>query len=204
METYHLTAAQDNATGEYRQVGYMGFENEASRLFQFWLWAFITAVAAIIFYFLARNFGKLPESFHIGALEILIGVVVSAVTVVIHELLHSLVLRRYGARPEFKLSRNKVIATLTAPGYGFHRNTVILVALTPLVVLTCLALLGIWLSQGTTWVALFALIAVINAGAAITDLWMIAILLRYPSSAWTVDDQDGMRILMPADHLPEG
>ena len=87
----------------------------------------------------------------------------------------------------------------SALGYGLRRNTVILVALTPLVVLTCLALLGIWLVQGTNWVVLFALIAVVNAGAAISDLWVIAILLRYPSSAWTVDDKDGMRILMPMD-----
>jgi hypothetical protein len=197
METYRLTSAQDNVTGEYRQVGYMRMEDEASRFMQFWLWVFITAAAGLAFSFLARDFGKLPESFQIGTSEILIGIIVFVVTLVIHEGMHGLVLRSYGARPEFGLFRNKAIATITILGYGLRRNTVILVALTPLVVLTCLALLGIWLVQGTHWVALFALIAVVNAGAAITDLWVIAILLRYPSNAWTVDDKDGMRILMP-------
>lgn len=199
METYHLTSAQDNVTGEYRQVGYMRFEDEASRIMQFWLWVFITAAAAFVFFSLARNFGKLPESFRIGAPEIGIGIIIFVATPVIHESMHVLVMRRYGARPKFGLSRNKVIATITVPGYGFRRNTVILVALTPLAVLTCLALLGIWLVQGTNWVALFALIAVVNVGTAVTDLWMIAILLRYPSGAWTVDDKDGTRILMPME-----
>jgi membrane protein YdbS with pleckstrin-like domain len=199
METYHLTSAQDTVTGEYRQVGYMRMEDEVSRMMQFWLWVFITAAAAFVFSFLARNFGKLPESFQIGTSEIVIGVVAFVATLVIHEWMHGLILQRYGARPEFGLFRNKAIATITILGYGLRRNAVILVALTPLVVLTSLALLGIWLTQGTHWVALFALIAIVNAGAAITDLWVIAILLRYPSSAWTVDDKDGMRILMPME-----
>jgi membrane protein YdbS with pleckstrin-like domain len=186
-------------TGEYRQVGYMKMEDEVSKMMQFWLWVFITAVAAFVFSFLARNFGKLPESFQIGTSETAIGVVVFVATLVIHEWMHGLILRRYGARPEFRLFQNKAIATITIQGYGLRRNTLILVALTPLVVLTCLALLGIWLAQGTHWVALFALIAIVNAGATITDLWVIAILLRYPSSAWTVDDKDGMRILMPME-----
>ena len=200
MEPYHLTSAQDNVTGEYQQVGYMRMEDEVSRMMQFWLWVFITAAAGFGFSSLARSFGKLPESFRIGTSEIVIGVIVFVVTLVIHEWMHGLILRRYGARPEFGLFRNRAIATITILGYGLRRNTVILVALTPLVVLTCLALLGIWLLQGTNWAALFALIAIVNAGAAMTDLWVIAILLRYPSNAWTVDDKDGMRILMPMEN----
>lgn len=199
METYHLTSAQDNVTGEYRQVGYMRFEDEASRIMQFWLWALITAVAAFVFYFLARNLGKLPEGFQIGTLEIVIGIVVFVATLATHEWMHSLIMRWYGGQPKFGVTRNKVIATITAPGYGFRRNTVIWVALAPLIMLTCLALLGIWLVQGTYWVAVFSLIAITNAGSAVNDLWLIAILLRYPSSAWTVDDKDGMRILMPIE-----
>lgn len=200
METYHLTSGQDNVTGEFRLVGYMRMEDEVSKMMQFWLWAFITFVAAFVFFYLARNFGKLPESFQIGTTEIVIGVIGFIATLVIHEWTHGLLLRRYGARPEFRLFHNKAIATITIPEYGLRRNTLILVAFTPLVVLTCLALLGIWLVQGTHWVALFALMAIVNAGAAMTDLWMIVILLRYPSSAWTVDDQDGMHILLPMEN----
>lgn len=174
LETYHLTSAQDNLTGEFRQVGYMKFENEASRIMQFWFWAFIAIMATFVFYFLARVFGKLPEGFRIGTSEIVIGIIVIAATLVIHEWIHALTMRRYGARPEFGMSRNKVVATITAPGYGFRRNTVILVAL-------------------------FALIAVVNAASAVNDFWIIGFLLRYPNNAWAVDDKDGMRILMPKE-----
>jgi len=113
METYRLTSAQDNVTGEYRQVGYMRMENEVSRMMQFWLWVFITAAAGFGFSFLARNFGNLPESFQIGTSEIVLGVIMFVVTLVIHEGMHGLVLRRYGARPEFGLFRNRAIATIS-------------------------------------------------------------------------------------------
>lgn len=199
MEIYHLTSAQDNVTGEYRQVGYMKMKDEATKMMQFWLWVIITAAMAFVFFYLARNFGKLPETFQVGISETVIGVIVFVATLIIHEWMHMLVLRWYGARPEFRLFHNKAIATITIQGYGLRRNTLILAAITPLVVLTCLALFGIWLAQGTHWVALFALMAIVNLGAAFTDLWMVAILLRYPSNAWAVDDEDGMRILMPTE-----
>lgn len=199
MDTYHLTSAQDNATGEYRQVGYMRLENEVSKMMQFWLWVFITTAAAYVFILLARNFGKLPADFRIGAPEIIIGIIVFTSTLALHEWTHGLVLRRYGAHPKFRLFHNKAVATLSIPGYGIRRNSLILAGLTPLFALTFAAILGIWLTQGTHWVALFAFIAIVNAVAAVTDLWLIAILLRYPSNAWTVDDEDGMRILMPMD-----
>ncbi len=75
----------------------------------------------------------------------------------------------------------------------------IMTALAPLILLTGLSLLGIGLFQGTVWVALFALIAVTSAGASTSHLWVIAHLLRYPSSAWIVDDEHGMRILLPME-----
>ncbi len=85
---------------------------------------------------------------------------------------------------------------LSVKGYGLRRNSLIVAALTPLVVLTALALLGIWLLQGTGWVALFALVAVVNAAASASDLWVVALLLRYPSRALTLDDGRGMRVLV--------
>ncbi len=199
MESYHLTSAQDNFIGEFRQVGYLKFGEEASRIMQFWLWATISAVAAFVFYYLIREFGKMPLGFHIGVAEIVIGLIVVVATLVIHELIHALVMIRYGARPKFEMSQHNIVATITAQGYGFRRNTVILVALTPLIVLTCFALLGIWLFQGTYWVALFALIAVINAGSSISDFWLVRILLHYPSNTWTVDEKEGMQILLPVE-----
>jgi hypothetical protein len=197
METYNLTSAQDNVTGEYREVRYVRMGDIASRLTQIWLLGAIVFGMAYAFSIIARDFGKLPASFRVGLPEIAAGFVVFLGTIALQEWMHVLVLRRYGVRPEFGLFRNNAIAYISVDGYGLRRNTVIVAALTPLVLLTSLSLLAIWLFQGTSWVALFALIAVVNAGAATSDLWVVAILLRYPSSAWTVDDKDGMRILMP-------
>lgn len=201
METYHLTYAQDNVTGEYRQVDYMRIEDQASRMTQFWLLALITCVAAFVFFFLAWNFGRLPASFEFGIQQVVIGAIVFVATLVTQVGMHVLILRFYGAKPEFGVFRNG-IAYISVTGYGLRRNSVIVAALSPLVVLIGLALIGIWLVQGTPWVALFALIGVVSVGASTSHLWGIATLLRYPSNAWTVDDGHGMRILLPMDNKP--
>jgi hypothetical protein len=199
MDTYYLTSAQDNLTGEYRQVDYMRVEEEASRMNQIWLLGFVVTMVAIAFVFLARNFGKLPESFAIGSREILIGILVIVATLVTQAWMYGMMLRHYGAKPRFGIFHNNVIAYVSVVGYGLRRNSIIMTALLPLLLLVGLALLGIWLLRGTAWVAPFALIAVVSAGASTSHLWMIAHLLRYPSSAWTVDDEHGMRILMPME-----
>jgi hypothetical protein len=46
METYHLTSAQDNVTGVYRQVAYIQVVDEAARMNQIWLLAFIVAITS--------------------------------------------------------------------------------------------------------------------------------------------------------------
>lgn len=200
MKTYQLTSAQDNVTGEYRQVDYLKMEVEAVRMYQIWLLIFIVSVVTIAFVFLARNFGKLPASFKIGIWEIAIGIIVIVATFVIQAWMYSLVLRHYGATPKFGVFRNNVIAYISAPDYGLRRNSIIVTALLPPTVLIGLALVGIWLTQGTSWVALFALIAVVSAGASTSHLWGIAYLLRYPSNAWAVVGEHGIRILLPMEN----
>lgn len=199
METYHLTSAQDNVTGEYRQVDYIRVEDEASRMNQIWLLGFIVVVVTVAFVYLARNFGKLPPNFQIGTSEIVIGIIVIFATLMTQAWMYGLVLSHYGAKPQFGVFRKNVIAYISAPGYGLRRNSIIVTALLPLAVLVGLALLGIWLTKGTAWVALFALIAVVSAGASTSHLWEIVRLLHYPSSAWAVDDEHGMRILLPME-----
>jgi hypothetical protein len=199
METYHLTSAQDNAIGEYRQVDYMRVENEAARLNQIWLLAFVVAMTAVAFVFLARNLGKLPATFKLGPVEIAIGVIVLVTTLVVQAWMYVLVLRHYGAKPTVGIFHNNVIAYISAPGYGLRRNAIIVTALLPLTLLLGFAFIGIWLTQGTASVALFAFMAVVSAGASTSHLWEIVYLLRFPSSAWAVDDEHGMRILLPMD-----
>ncbi len=198
METYHLSSAQDSVTGEYRQMDYIRTQDAASRMTDFWLLVGVSCVAAVALYFLAWNFGKLPSSFQVGIQEFVIGVVASIAALLVQVWMHVLILQFYGAKPELGVFRNG-IAYISVLGFGLRRNSVIVAALIPPVVLIGLSLIGVWVVQGTPWVALFALIAVVNAGVSTSHLGVIATLLRYPSSAWTVDDGHGMRILMPMD-----
>ncbi|MHB1295748.1 MAG: DUF3267 domain-containing protein [Anaerolineae bacterium] len=90
------------------------------------------------------------------------------------------------------------MAYATAPGHAFTRAQYVVVGLTPLVGLTLLALLGMYLLAGTFWVVFFALCATLNAAGAVGDLWLLGIVMRYPSSALLVDERDGTRVLLPA------
>ncbi len=199
MKTYRLTSAQDHVTGNFRQVGYISVEGIASQIAHISMLALITGGMAYLFVYLARNFGRLPTTFRVGPLEIVVGIVVFALTAIAQEWMHVLILRGYGAKPRFGIFRSNGLVYITMPEYGLRRDSLIVTALTPLVLLTALALAGIWLFQGTPWVALFALIAVVNAAASSADLWVVAMLLRYPRRAWTVDDGHGMCILMPME-----
>jgi hypothetical protein len=83
----------------------------------------------------------------------------------------------------------------TAPGYGFRRNAYVAVALAPLVLISALSVLAMWLLHGTNWVALPALIGALNGAGAAGDLWMAGVVLRYPPQVYVVDERDGMRVL---------
>ncbi|MGB7876593.1 MAG: DUF3267 domain-containing protein [Anaerolineales bacterium] len=85
----------------------------------------------------------------------------------------------------------------TSPGYAFQRNRYIVIILAPLVSLSILACFGILILAGTSMIWLLAVWATINGSSAIGDLWITTIVLRYPSYAYVIDEQDGMRIFMP-------
>jgi membrane protein YdbS with pleckstrin-like domain len=84
-----------------------------------------------------------------------------------------------------------------APGYAFQRNQYTLMILAPLLSISVLMFLGILLLASTSLVWVLALWAIVNASAANVDIWITALVLRYPKSAYVVDEQDGMRILLP-------
>ena len=144
---------------------------------------------------LAQRIGILGGTFTFGVPEIGIGLVAYAATVVLHELVHGLTMRVFGARPQYGALLKHLLFYATAPGYGFRRNAYITVALAPLVVLSGLAILGMFLVQGTVWVAPLALCAALNAGGAAGDLWMASMILRYAKTAYIVDERDGFRVL---------
>lgn len=111
----------------------------------------------------------------------------------LHELLHGVAIQGFGhaARYGAKLSQGVLYAT--ADGAYFRRAEYLVVALTPLVVIT---LLGTALmALGPDWITGYAALAVIiNASGAIGDLWMALELLRYPARALVRDESVGFRI----------
>jgi hypothetical protein len=130
-----------------------------------------------------------------GALTTAVLTVSLILTMVVHELTHGVTIRAVGNRPSYGFQWAGLVPYATAEGQFFKRNEFIAAALAPLVglsVVGCLALLVVPAWAGP-WV-LFALIA--NAAGAAGDIWMSAIALQYPASAWIVDERDGMRIFV--------
>ncbi len=126
-------------------------------------------------------------------------VVASAVTIVLHELVHGLIMSICGAHPKYGALPQKLLFYATAPGYEFRRNEFLLVSLSPLLILSVLTFLGVIVLQGSAWIALLAWCAALNAGGSAGDLWMSRTVLRYPMTAHVVDERDGIRVLLPQE-----
>jgi hypothetical protein len=145
---------------------------------------------------LAITVGRPPASADMGVPELLIILAGIAVMIVLHELAHGLAMWVFGARPRYGILWRQLVFYATAPGFGFRRNSYVVVALAPFVLLSLLGVLGIWALQGTFWVGLISLCAGLNGGGAAGDLWMAAIVMRYPRQAMVVDERDGLRVLL--------
>lgn len=154
-------------------------------------------LSVLVFFGLAVSLGKLPSRLTFGLGEIVVIVIAILLTIVLHELTHGIAMQRFGATPRYGVLWVQAMFYATAPGYAFRRNDYIQIALAPLIVLSVLGVLGMWLASGTFWVAAFAIGAVINASGAIGDLWVTSIVLRYPDIAYVMDEKDGIRVFLP-------
>lgn len=204
IDTYTFTASQGPAPGDYRQVLHWTLKGKPLRSILLQILAIpVFILLGLAFARLAINIGKLPDNIEFGILEIGICLAGIVATIVLHELVHGLTMRRCGARPQYGVLWKQLMFYATSPGYGFRRNSYVLVALAPLVGLSCLAILGLFLLQGTVWVALFTLCAIVNGSGALGDLWLVSIALRYPKIAYVMDERDGIRVFMPkASRMP--
>ena len=200
--TYTPTAVQGSGSGDYQQVLHWSVKEKPSRTIMIQLLSIPLAILfGTAFITLASLIGKQPINFtggtiNLGIPEIGLGIAGIVATIVLHELAHGLAMRWCGTRPQYGAMWKHLTFYATAPGYGFRRNSYILVAVAPLVGLSCLAILGMFLLRGTGWVALLTLCAIINAVGAIGDLWMVSMVLRYPKTAYVVDERDGFRVLL--------
>jgi len=154
-------------------------------------------LAGLIFLGLAIYLGKLPARNQFGLGEIggvLIGILL---TLVLHELIHGVMMQRFGATPQYGFLWKKLMFYATTPGYAYRRNHYVQIALAPLCGLSVLFVVGMWQWQGTIWVAILGLCGAINVSGAIGDIWMTIIVLRYAATAYVIDERDGIRVFLP-------
>lgn len=154
-------------------------------------------VFGVIFFNLAGSLGRMPTQGNIGPGEIGLMLVAILLTFVLHEATHGLVMRALGARPQYGIMWKSAMLYATSPGFSYWRNSYIVITLAPLVVLSALTVFGMWLMQGTLWVAVLAVCGAFNASGAIGDVWISTIVLRYAPAARVVDERDGIRVFLP-------
>jgi hypothetical protein len=181
----------------YNEVLYWKISEEPSRLMIMNLLPVLLAILfGIGFFLFVQVFGGSPQ-LTLSNTRFLIFLAGIPITFVLHEFMHGIVMQSFGARPRYGFWRQGLMFYAKAPGYAFKRNQYVFVVLAPLLSLSILMCLGIFLLASNSIVWVLALWAIVNASAANADVWITAIVLRYPRSAYVVDERDGMRILLP-------
>ena len=156
-------------------------------------------IFGMIFSSLAISLGKLPSdgNFRLGPAEISLAIAAIVVTFVLHELTHGLVMQMFGARPKYGIIWKGLMLYATSPGYAYRRNNYIVIALAPFIFISTLVVLGMWMLQGTVWVALLGICGIVNASGAVGDMWIALLVLRYAATAYVMDERDGIRVFLP-------
>jgi hypothetical protein len=154
-------------------------------------------IFGVLFSSLAIGLGKLPleGNFSFGLGEISLVVVGIGLTFILHELTHGLIMKMFGATPKYGIIWKGLMFYATSPGYAYHRNNYAVIALAPFIFISVLVILGMWLLQGTAWVALLGICGIVNASGAVGDMWITIIVLRYAVTAYVMDERDGIRVL---------
>ena len=157
----------------------------------------LMGLAAALFFAWTRLWQPQIESFKVSLLQIGATIITIVLTIVLHELTHGLALRAYGAQPKYGVMWNEMMFYATADGHAFRRNAYIVIALAPLVGLSLvgMALLILPLPGWLAWTVVFC--AALNFGSAIGDMWLVRVALSYPSTAYVVDEKDGLRVFIP-------
>jgi hypothetical protein len=183
----------------YNEVLYWKIDQKIGRLVGLNLLAFpLTILFGAGFYLFVLVFGRPQEIHSQGSILVVTLLMISMLLfLLLHECVHGIGMRIYGARPKYGFLWKGLMFYATASGYAFRRNEYLVIALAPLISLSLLVCCGIWLLAGSQAVLLLAFCGMINGGGSIGDLWMSAIVLRYPAEAYVVDEQNGVRVFLP-------
>jgi hypothetical protein len=189
----------------YRQALHWKLTGSFGRFVLINLLSLPLAVAGVLFFgWLAAAFGAGPSggiaemSLGEGWGDVLILLAAIVLTLLLHELTHGLVMSLFGATPRYGVKWEALALYATAPGYAFTRNQYLAVILAPLATLSVLASSGILAFAGGPAVSVLVTCAVINTMGACGDLYMAYRVIQYPRSAYVIDEEDGMRIFVPA------
>ncbi len=199
-EIYIPTAIQGSVPGYFHQVFWWKLSDVPSWVTKTQiLGVFLFLFSGIPLMILATWNGNFEGSFSIDFQEI--GTCFAAFAswpamIILHELVHGLTMRIFGARPQYGVRLKQLLFYATAPGYGFERNAYIVVALAPLVLLSIPMILGLFILQGTSWALLLAFCTAFNVGGAAGDLAITRMVLGHPKKTYIVDEQDGYRVLI--------
>jgi hypothetical protein len=181
----------------YQEVLYWTIKDNPRRMILLQILALpLLFLSVAVFCGVAASLGSLPSSLEFrpgGVIGVILSVVV---TIVLHELAHGIAMQRFGAQPRYGALWKQAMFYATAPRYAFRRNEYVQIALAPLILLSVLCILGMWFLSGTFWVIILTIAGIINATGAIGDLWVTGIVLRYPDTAYIVDEKDGVRVFL--------
>lgn len=184
-----------NLPGEYHEALYWKISENRWRTILMNVVALILFVLSVGLFLTWREFWR-PAPFELifFAPDIfwLIGAVFA--TLILHELVHGVAIRYFGARPKYGILWRGLMFYATAPGYAFKRNQYLVVALAPLIAGSAifLFLLALPLNSNLAWT--LTVCAASNFSGAVGDMWISLVVWRYPASARVLDEQDGMRI----------
>jgi hypothetical protein len=156
-------------------------------------------IFGMVFSSIAISVGRMSSegNFRLGLGEMGLAVAGIVLTFVLHELTHGSTMQMFGASPKYGIIWKGLMLYATSPGYAYRRNSYVVIALAPFVFISVLTILGMWILQGTAWVALLAICGVVNASGAVGDMWITMIVLRYAATAYVMDERDGIRVFLP-------
>jgi len=160
---------------------------------------FLFVIFGVIFSSIAISLGKLPleSQFSFGLGKISLVIAGCLLTLIVHEVTHGMAMQIFGAKPKYGIIWKGLMFYATSPEYAYHRNNYVVIALAPLIFISILVVLGMWLLQGTIWVVLLGICGTINASGAVGDMWITMIVLRYANTAYVMDERDGIRLFLP-------
>jgi hypothetical protein len=151
----------------------------------------IVVAAALGYEFVALR-GVFPTSVSVDVMQFALAVGLTLALAAAHEAVHGLVMRAFGASPEFGVLRADGVPLgffATAPGHRFSRREYLIVAMAPVLVLTPLGVPACLLPFG----AYLAIPLAVVCGGCVGDLTIAWRVLQVPSNIECEDLRDGVR-----------